>query len=111
MAPVKGLLKKSKRKSHLLTIGNREIETHGLDTGFWRDLYHRSLTVYWPVFFGTAAAIFVTLNAVFAFFYWLGDRPIANVSDDLPLSLTMMTMTMMTKMETATATTTTAAAQ
>src|SRR6516164_1761136 len=87
MAPVKGLLKKSERKSHLLTIGNREIETHGLDTGFWRDLYHRSLTVYWPVFFGTAAAIFVTLNAVFAFFYWLGDRPIANVSDDLPLSL------------------------
>jgi hypothetical protein len=24
---------------------------------------------------------------VFAFFYWLGDRPIANVSDDLPWSL------------------------
>jgi hypothetical protein len=45
------------------------------------------VTVYWPVFFGSAAAIFVTLNAVFAFFYWLGDRPIANVSDDLPLSL------------------------
>ena len=87
MAPVKGLLKKSERKSRLLTIGNREIETHGLDTGFWRDLYHRSLTVHWPVFFGTAAAIFVTLNAVFAFLYWLGNRPIANVSDDLPLSL------------------------
>jgi hypothetical protein len=33
MAPVKGLLKKSERKSHLHTIGNREIETHGLDTG------------------------------------------------------------------------------
>src|SRR6516162_9172310 len=105
------LLKRNKRKSHLLTIGQREVETHGLGTGFWGDLYHRSVTVYWPVFFGSAAAIFVTLNAVFAFFYWLGDRPIANVSDDLPLSLTMMTMTMMTKMETATATTTTAAAQ
>jgi inward rectifier potassium channel len=78
---------RNKRKSHLLTIGQREVETHGLDTGFWNDLYHRSVTVYWPVFFGSAAAIFVTLNAVFAFFYWLGDRPIANVSDDLPLSL------------------------
>jgi inward rectifier potassium channel len=78
---------RNERKSHLLTIGQREIETRGLDTGFWSDLYHRSLTVYWPVFFGIAAAIFVTLNAVFAFFYWLGDRPIANVSDDLPLSL------------------------
>ena len=75
-------MKKSERKSHLHTIGNREIETHGLDTGFWRDLYHRSLTVHWPVFFGTAAGIFVTLTAVFAFLYWLGDRPVANVSDD-----------------------------
>jgi hypothetical protein len=41
MGPVKGLLKKSERKSRLHTIdGNREIETHGLNTGFWRDLYH-----------------------------------------------------------------------
>jgi inward rectifier potassium channel len=39
------------------------------------------------VFFGTAAAIFLILNAVFAFFYWLGDQPVANVSKDLPLSL------------------------
>jgi inward rectifier potassium channel len=78
---------RNKRKSHLLLIGQREVETHGLDSGFWNDLYHRSVTVYWPVFFGSAAAIFVTLNAVFAFFYWLGDRPIANVSDDLPLGL------------------------
>jgi hypothetical protein len=95
---------RNERKSHLLTFGQREIETHGLDTGFRTDLYHRSVTVYWPVFFGSfasntqydsrkftwtdandcacifspssallprAAAIFVTLNAVFAFFYWL----------------------------------------
>ena len=75
------------RKSHLITVGQREIETHGLSTGFWGDLYHRALTVYWPVFFGSAAAIFIVLNAVFAFFYWLGHDPIANVSKDLPLSL------------------------
>ena len=74
-------------KPQLVRLGHREIETLGLSPGFWNDLYHRSVTVYWPVFFGSAAAIFVTLNAVFAFFYWLGDRPIANVSDDLPLSL------------------------
>src|ERR1700683_4070019 len=78
---------RNERKTHLVTIGQREVETHGLGTGFWGALYHRSLTIHWPVFFGVAAAIFVTLNAVFAFFYWLGDRPIANVSDDLPLSL------------------------
>lgn len=39
------------RRSRLLTIDRREIETHGLGTRFWSDLYHRSLTVYWPVFF------------------------------------------------------------
>jgi inward rectifier potassium channel len=78
---------KGKLKSNVVRVGTREVETRGLDSGFWTDLYHRSMTVYWPVFFGTAAAIFIALNAVFAFFYWLGDRPIANVDRDLPLSL------------------------
>jgi inward rectifier potassium channel len=77
------------RQSHLVTIGQREIETHGLGTGFWSDLYHRSMTVYWPVFFGTAALIFVILNAAFAFLYWLGDKPVANVADNLPLPLSL----------------------
>ncbi len=76
-------------RSHVVRIGAREIETHGLGTGFWSDLYHRSMTVYWPVFFGSAAAIFVILNAVFGFLYWLGDKPIANVSPDLPLPLSL----------------------
>jgi inward rectifier potassium channel len=74
-------------KSHVVRIGARVIETRGLDTGFWTDLYHRSLTVYWPVFFASAAAIFIVLNAVFAFLFWLGHEPIANVAPDLPLSL------------------------
>ncbi len=77
------------QKSHLIRIGLREIETRGLVTGFWTDLYHRSMTIYWPVFFGSAAAIFAVLNAVFAFFYYLGDKPIANVSDTLPLPLSL----------------------
>ncbi len=75
------------RKPQLVRFGKREIETRGLAQGFWTDLYHRALTVYWPVFFGTAAAIFVVLNAIFAFFFWLGKEPIANVAKDLPLSL------------------------
>ena len=37
------------------------------------------MIVYWPVFFGSAAAIFVVLNAIFAFLFWLGPDPIANV--------------------------------
>jgi inward rectifier potassium channel len=76
-------------KPHLITIGQRQIETHGLNTGFWSDLYHRSMTVYWPVFFGTAAAIFILLNAGFALLYWLGNEPIANVSPNLPLPLSL----------------------
>jgi inward rectifier potassium channel len=36
-------------------------------------------------FFGTAAAIFVILNAAFAFLYWLGSEPIANVAGNEPL--------------------------
>ena len=74
-----------RRKTHLVRVGSREIETLGLPEGFWTDLYHRSMTVYWPVFFGSAAAIFVLLNAVFGFLYWLGDSPIANVSGDKAL--------------------------
>jgi inward rectifier potassium channel len=81
--------KTGKRQFHLVTIGPREVEAHGLGTGFWSDLYHRSMTVYWPVFFGSAAAIFVLLNAFFAFIYWLGDKPIANVADNLPLPLSL----------------------
>jgi inward rectifier potassium channel len=85
-----GLTRRAKKggsrhaKTHIVRLGLREIETRGLISGFWTDLYHRSMSVYWPVFFGTAAAIFITLNAVFAFFYWLGNEPIANVSPDLP---------------------------
>ena len=89
MALAKAQRDRNGRKSHLVTIGQREIETHGLGTGFWSDLYHRSLTVYWPVFFGTAAALFVALNAVYAFLYWLGDQPIANVAPNLPLPLSL----------------------
>jgi len=70
-------------------IGPREVETRGLAPAFWTDLYHRSMTVYWPVFFGTAAFIFVILNAAFAFIYWLGDKPVANVADNLPLPLSL----------------------
>ncbi len=78
-----------KQQSHLVTVGQREIETRGLGTRFWSDLYHRSMTVYWPVFFGSAALIFIVLNALFAFVYWLGSDPIANVAPNLPLPLSL----------------------
>lgn len=45
------------------------------------------MTVHWPMFFGSAALIFVLLNAVFAFLYSLGNEPIANVTGDRLLDL------------------------
>jgi len=77
------------RKTHIVRVGTREMETRGLADGFWTDLYHRSMTIYWPVFFGTAALIFVLLNAIFAFIFYLGNQPIANVAGDLPLPLSL----------------------
>jgi inward rectifier potassium channel len=83
----KKIAARRKRKTHVVRFGERVIETRGLAEGFWTDLYHRSLTVYWPTFFAIAAGIFILLNAIFAFLFWLGNDPIANVSPDLPLSL------------------------
>jgi inward rectifier potassium channel len=77
------LRRKPKDKAQLVRFGHREIETHGLTQGFWTDLYHRSVTVYWPVFFGIAAAVFVVLNAFFAILYALGHEPIANIAEPL----------------------------
>jgi inward rectifier potassium channel len=76
-----------KPRTRLVTIGDFEVETRGLTSGFWTDLYHRSMTVSWPIFFASAAVIFIVLNTVFAGLYMLGKNPVANVSDELPLSL------------------------
>jgi inward rectifier potassium channel len=59
--------KRSEKKTQLVRLGVREVETLGLSQGFWGDLYHRSMNVSWPVFFGSAAVLFVALNAVFGF--------------------------------------------
>ena len=66
-------------RSNIVRIGNREIITRGLNSGFWTDLYHRSMSVSWPVFFASAALIFIALNGTFALVFLLGDEPIANV--------------------------------
>ena len=74
--------KRSEKKTQLVRLGVREVETLGLSQGFRGDLYHRSMNVSWPVFFGSAAALFVALNAVFGFLYSLGHEPIANAAQN-----------------------------
>src|SRR5215813_15501351 len=66
-------------RSNIVRIGNREIITRGLNSGFWTDLYHRSMSVSWPVFFASAGLVFVALNGIFALVFFLGHEPIANV--------------------------------
>jgi len=51
-------------RSNIVRIGNREIITQGLNSGFGTDLYHRSMSVSWPVFFASAALIFIALNGI-----------------------------------------------
>ena len=66
-------------KTRVVRFGDREIITEGLHLNFWADISHRCLTASWPAFIGGAALVFIAFNAVFAFFYWIGDQPIANV--------------------------------
>src|SRR6202166_5044584 len=71
---------RSERAStRIVLLGGREVVAEGLRLSFWADIRHRSMTASWPAFIAGAALVFVTFNAVFAFFYWIGDQPISNV--------------------------------
>ena len=64
----------------VVRFGGREIIiSEGLHLSFWGDISHRCMTATWPAFIAGAALVFIAFNAVFAFFYWIGDQPIANV--------------------------------
>jgi inward rectifier potassium channel len=66
-------------KGRIVRFGDREIITEGLHLSFWADISHRCMTASWPAFIGGAALVFIAFNAVFAFFYWIGNQPISNV--------------------------------
>src|SRR5580700_8250792 len=66
-------------KPRVVQLGGREVIAEGLRLNFWADISHRCMTASWPSFIGGAALVFVVFNAVFAFFYWIGNQPISNV--------------------------------
>jgi inward rectifier potassium channel len=66
-------------KARVVMLGGREVIAEGLRLNFWADISHRCMTASWPAFIGGAALVFVTFNAVFALFYWIGNQPISNV--------------------------------
>ena len=61
-----------------MEIGGRRFVSEGLSERLWDDIYHRALTMSWPVFFGLATSIFLLLNIFFALLYQLGPNGIAN---------------------------------
>jgi inward rectifier potassium channel len=68
-------------RGQVVRIGGREIIAEGLQLSFWADISHRCMTASWPAFILGAAGVFLAFNAVFAFIYWLGNDPVANVPD------------------------------
>jgi len=70
--------REGERTPRTLRIGSRQFEVHGMPPTGWGDVYHSALTMRWPTFFASLAALFVILNTIFAFLYRLGDGSIAN---------------------------------
>lgn len=68
------------RRGRKVWSGTQQVIAYGMPSLGWRDIYHHALEVNWPTFFAALATLFLTLNAVFAGLYSLGDAPIANQS-------------------------------
>ncbi|WP_158815047.1 ion channel [Methylocapsa sp. S129] len=67
-----------KTRARVVTLGAGKIITEGLENNVWTDFYHNAMTVTWPAFFGSLAAIFILFNLLFAQIYNFGEAPIAN---------------------------------
>ena len=68
------------RRGRKVWSGTQHVIAYGMPPLGWRDIYHHALEVNWPTFFALLATLFLTLNAVFAGLYSLGDASIANQS-------------------------------
>jgi inward rectifier potassium channel len=70
-------VRKPKRQ---VMIGTRRFTVMGGGSRTFRDLYHDSLAISWPRFFGVVTLIFALTNFAFALLYWVGGDPIANTN-------------------------------
>jgi inward rectifier potassium channel len=73
------IVKPAHQRSRTLRFGNRRLISKGMPYDFWRDLYHHSMTVSWPLFILGVATVFLLLNVLFAGAFALGRGAIANV--------------------------------
>ena len=58
-----------KKRPHKTKVGPYSIVSTGMPDHIWEDLYHQALTMSWGRFFGTAIAIFLAFNVLFALIY------------------------------------------
>lgn len=75
------------QKSRVVTIGDRQIVSLGLDRNLFTDFYHRCMKASWRAFFLGALAVFLTINTLFALLFALGDAPVANAPSGLNMQL------------------------
>jgi inward rectifier potassium channel len=67
------------RHTRRLSLGTRDVYTHGLPRRFWGDLYHFTMTVSWPGLIASLAAFYVSVNLVFGVLYAFEPESIANL--------------------------------
>jgi inward rectifier potassium channel len=67
------------RLNHLIARNTADrVVALGLRRPWFGDLYHRTLTIGWPSFFGSGAALYIAANMVFALLYLVQPGSIAN---------------------------------
>jgi len=69
----------SRKTTQKVEIEGRQFITHGVKAHFLHDSYHYAMTSSWPVFFAAFAALFLSLNIIFAILYALDLHAIANL--------------------------------
>ena len=78
LARAGAIVRPHRSRPRVRNLGAARIITEGLETNLWSDFYHNAMTVSWPVFFASLAAVFAAFNLLFALLYGFGQASIAN---------------------------------
>lgn len=69
----------NKKHKRIIQMSGRQVNTYGMPTRFWQDIYYYAMTSSWPWFFAAFAILFVCMNVIFAALYLAGDKAIGNL--------------------------------
>jgi inward rectifier potassium channel len=70
----------ARQRMHSLSFGERQMWVKGLSSAGLHDMYHLSMTMSWPWFYGAVASFFVLVNLLFASLYALVPGSVANLA-------------------------------